>query len=85
MTTPKTKRILRNMERGSEKFPLLMQSGIDAASAVETDTLPSVGRLVTNLEEVANTLNDVSLEIKDNPSILIRGKEQTNLGPGETR
>lgn len=77
--------ILRNTERGSQQFPILMHSGISAAHAIEADTLPSVSRLMNNLDEVSNRLNEISLEIKQNPAILIRGSESDNLGPGETK
>lgn len=77
--------ILKNMEKGTQKFPPLMQSGAGAMRTLETKTLPAASNMFSNLNNVANTLADVSLEIKQNPSILIRGVDNQNLGPGETQ
>jgi phospholipid/cholesterol/gamma-HCH transport system substrate-binding protein len=45
-------------------------------SIFSTQTLPTMNNVLTNLE-------GLSTEIKDNPSILIRGTAQQPLGPGE--
>lgn len=41
--------------------------------------------LLSNLDNVTRTINAVVADIKDNPSILIRGTAPLPLGPGETR
>lgn len=75
--------ILRNAEKASAKFQPLMQSGVGAFNILEMDTLPAASRMFSSFDEVADSLTDLSLEIKQNPSILIRGVERHNLGPGE--
>lgn len=43
----------------------------------------SISQTTNNLNSLMHNLNDVTSEIKQNPAVLIRGKEQRPLGPGE--
>ena len=60
--------IFQNSARASQQFSGLLQSG--------TET-------VSNLDNTATNLFELSGEIKQNPSVLIRGKTPQPLGPGE--
>jgi phospholipid/cholesterol/gamma-HCH transport system substrate-binding protein len=85
INSKKLEMILRNTANASAKFQPLMQSGIGAAQVLEVDTLPAATRMFSNFDDVADSLAELSLEMKQNPSILIRGVERNNLGPGETK
>ena len=52
---------------------------------LEMQTLPVTYQVLSNLSNAARTLSEVSDEIKQNPSILIRGVDRQALGPGETK
>ncbi len=67
----------------SEALNSAFQSPTSAQSPMAGQTLPAVTQAVNNLNSVTNNLLDVSNEIKDNPSVLIRGKTPQRLGPGE--
>ena len=41
--------------------------------------------MISNLNDVTRTLNEVSIQLKQNPSVLIRGAAPAPLGPGERR
>lgn len=63
----------------------ILQSGKGSLHTIETETLPAATETVNNMGDITRDLTAVSSEIKQNPAILIRGKEPTTkLGPGET-
>ncbi len=68
--------ILHNTANASRQFAPFMQSSGDAMHILATQTLPSANDAVANFSAV-------SRELKQNPAVLIRGKAQRTLGPGE--
>lgn len=78
-------KILLNTEHATQQFTPLLQSSAGTMRLLETQTLPTAYHLLSNLDEVVQTLHDVSLNIKQNPTILIRGAAPPTLGPGESR
>lgn len=70
------KAILFNLDRATRTSNGVIQS-------LETQTIPAANQAIANLNDLAKNLSGVSSEIKQNPAILIRGKEQQPLGPGE--
>jgi len=81
--TGKMNIILNNTAYASRQFPMLFQSSLGAMQVLETETLPATNRMIANLSEVTHNLSTVSSEIKQNPAVLIRGKQPQPLGPGE--
>lgn len=77
--------IIENTSEASKRFNPLLQSGIGTLKVLETQTLPEVYRLLLNMDDMSRTLAELSLEIKQNPSILVRGVNRTYLGPGEKK
>lgn len=77
--------ILENTSRASRQFGPLLQSGIGTMHVLETQTLPAAYRMLNNLDETTRTLAQVAAELKQNPSILIRGTAPAPLGPGEPK
>jgi phospholipid/cholesterol/gamma-HCH transport system substrate-binding protein len=90
-------KLLQNTAIASEQFPHLAQK-IDSASAETTktmksgdetllrfnqQTLPSADTALSELEEITHQLSSVAQDLKQNPSILIRGKAPAPPGPGE--
>ncbi|HSW68908.1 MAG TPA: MlaD family protein [Gammaproteobacteria bacterium] len=68
--------ILENTSIASKRFPGMMQT-------LEMQTLPETNRIINNLNALTDNLMGLSLELKNNPSLLIRGKQPRTLGPGE--
>jgi phospholipid/cholesterol/gamma-HCH transport system substrate-binding protein len=77
--------ILKNTEKATRQFGPLLQSSMSTMKILEEQTLPSVSQLLSRLDQITLTLSQVSTEIKQNPSVLIRGKELGRLGPGENK
>jgi phospholipid/cholesterol/gamma-HCH transport system substrate-binding protein len=75
--------ILRNTATASKQLAPLIQSSMGTIKIFESQTLPVTYQVLTHLNEITNNLSQVSLEIKNNPSVLIRGTQQATLGPGE--
>ena len=75
--------ILMNTDKMSNQFTPFMQSSISAVKTLESQTLPAANQAMLNFEIVMRNLAQVSAEIKQNPAVLIRGKGQQKLGPGE--
>ena len=77
--------IIENTARASKQFPVLIQSTIGTAKMLETQTLPATYQLLNSLQEMTRNLSAVAYDIKQNPSVLIRGSNPLPLGPGEKK
>lgn len=77
--------IVTNASKASQQFMPLMQSSMSAMRIIETQTLPATYRMLNNLDNITRALNEVSIELKQNPSILIRGVDHQPTGPGERK
>lgn len=77
--------ILENTSKASQQFGPMLKSGMGTMKILETQTLPATYQLLGNLNEMVRNLSAVSIELKNNPSVLIRGTTLAPLGPGETK
>jgi phospholipid/cholesterol/gamma-HCH transport system substrate-binding protein len=77
--------ILNNTTSATRQLTSLIQSGTGTVRILETQTLPMTYRLLTNLDTMTRNLSSVSAQLKQNPSVIIRGSAPLPLGPGETR
>ena len=80
----KMDRILTNTARASTEFIPLMRTTASAMHVFEAQTLPATYQLITNLDNITRSLVEVTAELKQNPSVLIRGVQRPTTGPGET-
>lgn len=77
--------IFANTAKASKQLSPFLQSSIGAVNDFHYQTLPATYKVMTSLDEMTRNLVEVSLELKQNPSILIRGVQPQPLGPGETK
>ncbi len=77
--------LVENTSKASQQFSPLIRSSTNTMRTLETQTLPATYRMLNNLDNVSRTLTEISAEIKQNPSVLIRGSANKPLGPGETK
>lgn len=75
--------LIMNTARASQQLTPLLQSGTTTMKTLELQTLPTTYRLLSNLNDVVRTLNEVSTQLKQNPSMLLRGTATPPPGPGE--
>ncbi len=83
MNNQKLTAILINTQRASAKLPLLIQNSTQTMSAIQSQLLPDANHAIANFNNMSENLSALSAELRENPSILIRGKEPPPLGPGE--
>lgn len=67
----------------SNKMALILDNTAKSTNTLSTQTLPDTNQLLNNLNAAAQNLNSLTSEVKQNPSIILRGKEPPPLGPGE--
>jgi phospholipid/cholesterol/gamma-HCH transport system substrate-binding protein len=77
--------ILDNTSKASAQLGPLLQSSRATMQVIEMQTLPISYQLLNNLNDVTRNLSQISVELKQNPSILIRGAAPQAPGPGEKR
>lgn len=77
------KQILVNMQATTQFMPQLLQESRRAMQSITTQTLPAANQAMSDLSVITHNLVGVSNEIRQNPSILIRGTQPNRLGPGE--
>lgn len=80
----KLSNIIRNTSDASNRLNPLISSSVNSMHTIETQTLPATYKILQNLNVMSRNLADVSLQLKENPSILVRGAAPGKLGPGET-
>lgn len=78
-------RILENTERASNQFSPLIRSTTNTMRMLELQTMPATYHLIANLNNLTRSLSEISVELKQNPSMILRGVQRTPYGPGETR
>lgn len=75
--------ILENTANASVKLEPLLKSSTTAVKILESQTLPMTYRFMSNLDQMTRDLASVTAEIKQNPSVLVRGAAPRRPGPGE--
>lgn len=77
--------ILHNTAMLTSRLEPLIQSSTSTMRVLEVQTLPATYRMLSNLDAATRSLAEMSAELKNNPSIIIRGINRNNYGPGEQR
>lgn len=80
---------MKNTARLTDELAQLGQAGADASSTLKntrqftSETLPEIQLLVTQLRDLTGSLQRVSNQLEQNPSVLLYGKPPAKRGPGE--
>lgn len=77
--------ILENTAKASAQFAPMLQSSRATIQMLELQTLPAAYNLLTNLNDMTRSLSSLANDMKQNPSILIRGVAPQTPGPGERK
>lgn len=77
-------RILENTEKATNQINPLVRSTTNTMRMLESQTMPATYQLINNLNHLTRSLTDLSSELKQNPSMIIRGVQRTSNGPGES-
>jgi phospholipid/cholesterol/gamma-HCH transport system substrate-binding protein len=72
-----------NMSNAGANVSKTVQSGHHGINKISQAAIPPIVDLLRNIEQVSANLYVLSDELKQNPAMLLRGKEVSKLGPGE--
>lgn len=89
--------LVQNSSTASKRLPAVIQETQNAMSKlgsasgqanttienISQQTLPTTQEALARLIEVLNNLQQITSQLQNNPSILVRGKQTPPLGPGE--
>lgn len=70
-------------EKTGDETSMTMRDARGTLQAISQQLLPSAEEMLSNFNSMSRRLNHLSLELNDNPSILVRGKYPSRPGPGE--
>lgn len=82
-TIDKLGAMANSVGRAGLKVGSVMDSSKVAINKLSQQTIPPVNILIKRLDNIAANLQQVSSEIRQNPSIVIRGTTTAKPGPGE--
>lgn len=74
-----------NMSKAGKQVTSTMKTSRLAIKQVSQQTMPQITSLVEKLDSVASNIDLLTKELKQNPSMILRGKNSRPLGPGEKR
>ena len=72
-----------SMSQAGKQVGSTMRSGKIAINKLSEQTLPPINIFLTRLDVIAANLEKMSAELRQNPSIIIRGTVPPKSGPGE--
>lgn len=75
--------LANDMSVASRKVSSAMASGKDAVNKISEETLPPAIVLLRHLNTISANLEKVSNEMRQNPSVILRGTKPPKPGPGE--
>ncbi|MBA2648739.1 MAG: MCE family protein [Legionella sp.] len=75
--------VMNKLKQGSESVSETMRAGKNAVDKISQQTLPPTITLINRLNAIAANMEKVSKEMRQNPSVLIRGIQPPKSGPGE--
>jgi phospholipid/cholesterol/gamma-HCH transport system substrate-binding protein len=72
-----------SLSKAGTEVSLTMKDARTAIQSVTQQAVPNLVVLINQMSGVANSFKQLSEELERNPSMVIRGKEPAQLGPGE--
>jgi len=72
-----------SVSTSGKQFTVTMKAGKNSIDQISQQTLPSMTELMRKLNDVAANLEKISEDMRQNPSVLLRGTAPPKLGPGE--
>ena len=72
-----------NMSTAGKQVSSTMKAGKNTIDKISQQTIPPIVLLIQRMDTIANNLEKVSSEMRQNPAIIIRGTAPPKSGPGE--
>ncbi len=77
--------VMINLRKITGEMSPLIQNSINTIDLFNRQTIPSTNQAISNLNNIMINVLEITSELKNNPSVLIRGKEPRTPGPGESQ
>lgn len=74
-----------DVSASGKQFTVTMKAGKNSIDQISQQTLPPAITLLQRLNNIAANLEKMSVEMRQNPAVVIRGSAPPKLGPGESR
>ena len=75
--------ITDNLATNNQALGAMIQNSANAMQIFNQQTLPAANQAMSNISILTRNLSDLSVELKQNPGLLIRGRTESTAGPGE--
>ncbi len=72
-----------DVSRASDSIKTTMQAGRNTIDKISQQAIPPTVSLLKRLDIIATNLEKVSIELRNNPAVIIRGNAPQKPGPGE--
>ncbi len=72
-----------DVSNASDSFSATMLAGRNTIDKINQQAIPPAVILIRRLETIAANLEDLSIELRKNPSVIVRGTAPRKPGPGE--
>ena len=72
-----------DVSRASDSIKITMQAGRNTIDKISQQAIPPTVSLLKRLDIIASNLEKVSVALKNNPAVMIRGSAPQKPGPGE--
>lgn len=83
VTLKKIDQASESIQQAASNLNKAAASGTVVLDGVSQQTLPQVSNLVQQVTDASRTIRELSKQINHDPSVLVRGRKYTQLGPGE--
>ncbi|OGT36495.1 MAG: hypothetical protein A3F11_11960 [Gammaproteobacteria bacterium RIFCSPHIGHO2_12_FULL_37_14] len=77
--------LLENTSKASQQLMPFMQSSLNTVQLLQIQTLPMAYRVVSNLNTMSRAIAELAVELRQNPSLLIRDTQLNYGAPGEVK
>lgn len=74
---------LSSMGEATNSLAITLNSGQNAMQNISDQAVPSLIELLNRLSEISRNLEQISGDLNADPSVIVRGKVSSSLGPGE--
>lgn len=75
--------LVDSLQETSHEAQKAFKNSRTAINTVNDQTLPQLNEIMSGLNQITSNLAELSIQLNHNPSVLLRGKKDVKLGPGE--
>jgi phospholipid/cholesterol/gamma-HCH transport system substrate-binding protein len=81
--TPHNQKMVTNILDNTNKLTLQLTAQAQVLQSTTTELHQNLPATLAKLQDILRNMQTITTEIKENPSVVVRGKAKPSLGPGE--